>query len=822
MASRPIQQSFEPQRTRQPVQHSPVPEGKPRSPLLEFKPAELAPQDQPTPQVGPNPDIASVSTDDLARKQSGLLERVGVQAARLASASQTCSEIGQNARDLQPALDKFSAAIAELKSSIENWALGIPESQENILAQQAETQRLIDEGVREMVQATAYHAEQHANRVIEAVERNAQWVVDNNNQNTERLLRATQGSGDPRQHHGRDQPHPQHNAPRHTDGNRFDDTSLPRQRQETYGFHRESPLERPTGHSGLKNRASTPYVDEILNFTSCGKQRDAPPEIPGHVSKNIASIIDNRVSVPSIADFDGTVGLFTVQEVYEFCQLRSLSRISYVKPWLRLAYPSWNVEVIKKKIILAAQGLQDDDLEGYLVKLAKLLHGDVPLPDEVYKRKTHLGENLEGFCTRLAKELKVTENGDNELTTIGRIKESLIKNEEREIVRDLRLTLVGVKSLDDLFTKVAVVDNMYVQYDKNCRDEPKIAAISASDEGNKNFLNQGRIYNQPHTTLRYDPRSCEACHKEFTPDAPSHTLCNHCIRDEDARRKYLTGRGRDWGRQDRYGGQQRRSQSRGRYPDRQQDRYTTGHSGQGSSGQGSFRDHSRGRQRYNDRGYGRGGYGYQRSFSRGRSRYEHARDTSRDRGTYHRGAHEYPQMSATDDTCDRDSVMAYSIAPSTAEDDYGIFDASMRHEDIFSLVASATEQREKSRIYLEFVAQQTKGWALLDSGATCNSITFDFLRQCGLENKVEREQVTRYARDFMGNPHRIGGEITLTLQLGRLSYTGKFLVLDPKSKFSAILGVPFLNQYGICNLMREHLSNFTGSKTIVPGDSRNF
>ena len=174
-------------------------------------------------------------------------------------------------------------------------------------------------------------------------------------------------------------------------------------------------------------------------------------------------------------------------------------------------------------------------------------------------------------------------------------------------------------------------------------------------------------------------------------------------------------------------------------------------------------------------------------------------------------------MSVTDDSGDTESILAYSIAPSCAEDDYGIFDTSLRHEDIYSLVAMATEQREKSRIFLEFTKNKTKGWALLDSGATCNSITFEFLRTCGLEHKVEKEKTARYARDFMGNPHRIGGEITITIQLGRLSYTGKFLVLDPKSKFAAILGAPFLHQYGICNLMREHIGNFTGIKTIASG-----
>ena len=156
------------------------------------------------------------------------------------------------------------------------------------------------------------------------------------------------------------------------------------------------------------------------------------------------------------------------------------------------------------------------------------------------------------------------------------------------------------------------------------------------------------------------------------------------------------------------------------------------------------------------------------------------------------------------------------MEPKPGYDDVTIAREQMRAHELMAVVGSTLDTTRTSRVFLEAYSEQgVLGYALLDSGASINSVSYDWLVKANLHSSVLPDNPPRFAKDFNGNMHKLRGTIKLSLTLGRARYAGTFSVINSNTRNDLILGLHFLDTYGLTNLLRDHLATYTGPSTVL-------
>ena len=129
--------------------------------------------------------------------------------------------------------------------------------------------------------------------------------------------------------------------------------------------------------------------------------------------------------------------------------------------------------------------------------------------------------------------------------------------------------------------------------------------------------------------------------------------------------------------------------------------------------------------------------------------------------------------------------------------------------------------KTKDRVFVEFVYPITneKGRALIDCGANTDAMSLSFIRKASISNIDKKESIVK---DFQGKPCKSPGKVDTCLQLGRCFYKGNFMIFDGNFKTDVILGMPFLNRYGLGDVICEKVSDITGPNTVLSGEPKNF
>ena len=106
-----------------------------------------------------------------------------------------------------------------------------------------------------------------------------------------------------------------------------------------------------------------------------------------------------------------TVGYFILDKIKSFCESNRLNLITLVYHWLHHAFPALPSSQFKGSHSLAAEDLRDISLDKYLLRLARILHGEKrPLTDLA---KTRIQtESVTSFVARLMIEYKVITERD--------------------------------------------------------------------------------------------------------------------------------------------------------------------------------------------------------------------------------------------------------------------------------------------------------------------------------------------------------------------------------------------------------------------------
>jgi len=128
--------------------------------------------------------------------------------------------------------------------------------------------------------------------------------------------------------------------------------------------------------------------------------------------------------------------------------------------------------------------------------------------------------------------------------------------------------------------------------------------------------------------------------------------------------------------------------------------------------------------------------------------------------------------------------------------------------------------KTRDRVFIEFshTESDAKGRALIDCGANTDAISSLFLQKANISNIDKRPTVVR---DFQGKPCKSLGKVEACLRIGKVFYKSVFTIFDGDYKTDVILGMPFLNNYGLGDILRESVLNITGPNTVLSGEPKN-
>ena len=93
-----------------------------------------------------------------------------------------------------------------------------------------------------------------------------------------------------------------------------------------------------------------------------------------------------------------------------------------------------------------------------------------------------------------------------------------------------------------------------------------------------------------------------------------------------------------------------------------------------------------------------------------------------------------------------------------------------------------------------------------------------FVKKADLKNI---QPCDRMVKDFQGKACKSLGKVRTQIQLGKVFYTSDFIIFDGDYKTDIILGMPFLNSYGLGDILRETISNSTGPRVVHAGEPKN-
>ena len=130
--------------------------------------------------------------------------------------------------------------------------------------------------------------------------------------------------------------------------------------------------------------------------------------------KKASRLTENPKSLPQFAPDIQTIGGFLLGDLMMFIEENRLTNISLISTWLYHCIPTVSSHLYKRSKLKAKQGLKDSDFKKFLVRLARLIHGEEKDITELALNQNQ-SENLPAFVERLLNEFDaVAENSYDE------------------------------------------------------------------------------------------------------------------------------------------------------------------------------------------------------------------------------------------------------------------------------------------------------------------------------------------------------------------------------------------------------------------------
>ena len=111
---------------------------------------------------------------------------------------------------------------------------------------------------------------------------------------------------------------------------------------------------------------------------------------------------------------------------------------------------------------------------------------------------------------------------------------------------------------------------------------------------------------------------------------------------------------------------------------------------------------------------------------------------------------------------------------------------------------------------LKIYGSEIQGKALIDSGASCDTVSFNFLQKANIGHETDRHR-SRTLYDFQDRPCHTIGVAKFGIQIGKIYYDQEFTVINSQYSPEIILGMPFFRRYGLEEHLKEGIQNLAGA-----------
>ena len=491
-------------------------------------------------------------------------------------------------------------------------------------------------------------------------------------------------------------------------------------------------------------------------------------------------LTENHSSIPKFDPACETIGYFMVGRLFPFTESINLPAIQYIDGWLQNALPTVPSIKLNNAKNKARSRVNDNEVREYLLRLARLLHGQGRKLSPIAFKRT-FQENLSSYAERLMIEFNTVFkqsydefHSENEL--VRDVYYHITCNEEKEIRTSLNQTvkymrLGNIDSLDKLREITQSVDEILITLDDSnigiASHQEVSAFTSQHNYKNTTFTNNPYVspHNSPQEKVKCEGVNNNGCKNMFSTDR-GYKKCHEChmkstwIKCISCNTDFLADRSTNKRCRDCYY-KQRRSQS--------VDRNSKNSVPQTSS-----------------------------SNERGRPPHRNVASTA-----------EVEQDSTPDDLYvlsgpvfgDELEMNSNDISPETIASVLKRFDCHLLDVQPVS----------KSRIFIDFSHKSgEKGSCLIDTGANVDTMSEDFCKRANLPiNRQESSKVRDYKGDVCATP----GKVRTTINIGLVEHSTNYTVISTSLGPDVILGIPFLNRFGLVNSLRTKLTNITGKDT---------
>ena len=171
----------------------------------------------------------------------------------------------------------------------------------------------------------------------------------------------------------------------------------------------------PSQHNFPSRNNQNGYSNNNRQPSGCGQndfnKRNQVDLDRREAEKTARRLCSNPKQVPTHNEDSDTKGYFILDKITQFCESNNLDKISLVKGWLHYAFPTLPASQYKNAHNKASKNLNDDMLDDYLLRLARVMHGiKRPLTD-LAKSKLAT-ESVTSFANRMLVEFKVVTKHD--------------------------------------------------------------------------------------------------------------------------------------------------------------------------------------------------------------------------------------------------------------------------------------------------------------------------------------------------------------------------------------------------------------------------
>ena len=495
----------------------------------------------------------------------------------------------------------------------------------------------------------------------------------------------------------------------------------------------------------------------------------------------------NPIALPKFESLHETIGYFLKGRLLLFTQSNGLKLIELIEPWLHHTVPSIPAIKLRNAKDNAKKGLLSTDVDTFFIRVARALHGKGKPIESVALAKLPQ-ESIQAFAERLLIENEtVARQSFDEIRSESELVNQVfyhlscncshdVKIQFAQAQRYLNLGVINtVKALDTIATNVDEILGGATSNDQ-------VAAISATNS--RAITLRENPYDSPQKSPGAPSKKhCKKCNEEFQPEREYYVECRQCFQAEQIcnQRKTCIKCAKPFNPERPEHNQCRPCFVKNRPRSR-------------SGGDSNHRDQS---QYGNSRG---------RSMTRYPSRKDKIAAVSSEPEKTGSETHEN----------EPDSLMM--ISGPLRGDEFHVNPEFFDEDSIASILTQFGIPKNKQRIYLRTHLEGIEATVLVDSGATVDTFQNRLCEKLGLK---PQPGTSRKVLDFEGKECDTKGIVKKIIPLGRAQYESNFTVINSSHGPDIILGTPFLNRYGLNELLKERISGITGPNVVCNENPKN-